>query len=452
MRLRTKLVLAQVPLLLALVLVGTLARRTIHAVGERASGILKDNYRSLLYAQRMRKAADELGRIAYSYSLGEPVERRQLARADRAFERELDNQEHNITEPGEAEITARLRARWSEFQQRVRALQVTDSIQAARIYGRELLPALAAVADACDEVLAVNEDAMVRKTDRTFASAEKMDEVMLVATFLAFLGGLVSSALLTSRMVRPLAVLTQAVRRLGEGDLAARARLAGHDEIGEVAREVNLMADHLGQYRASSLGELIEAQQAAQATIDSLPDPVIVLSIGGDIENVNRAAEALFTLSIEHAAVSLAGTDPGVRAALTKMREHVRSGRGAYVPKGLEEAISLPTAEGPRFFLVRAAPVLDAEGNGVGLTVVFQDVTRLRHFDELKDDLVAKVAHELRAPLSSLSLAVHVCLEETTGPLTEKQADLLQAARDDCERLQSMVDDLLDLSRIQAGS
>ena len=109
------------------------------------------------------------------------------------------------------------------------------------------------------------------------------------------------------------------------------------------------------------------------------------------------------------------------------------------------------TRQGPRFLLPRANPVLGERASVAGLTIVMQDVTRLRRFDELKNDLVATVAHEFRTPLTSLRMAIHLCLEEAVGPLTPKQADLLFAAREDCERLQTIVDDLLDLSRIQAG-
>jgi signal transduction histidine kinase len=113
--------------------------------------------------------------------------------------------------------------------------------------------------------------------------------------------------------------------------------------------------------------------------------------------------------------------------------------------------VALPTREGPRYLLPRANPVAGEEGGIIGLTIVFQDVTRLRRFDELKTDMVATVAHEFRTPLTSLRMAIHLCADGVVGPLTDKQADLLFAARDDCARLQSIVDDLLDLSRIQAG-
>ena len=87
----------------------------------------------------------------------------------------------------------------------------------------------------------------------------------------------------------------------------------------------------------------------------------------------------------------------------------------------------------------------------VGVTVVLQDVTRVLRFDELKNDLVATVAHEFRTPLTSLRMAIHLCIEESVGPLTKSRLDLLYAARQDCRAAATIVDDLLDLSRIQSG-
>ena len=104
-----------------------------------------------------------------------------------------------------------------------------------------------------------------------------------------------------------------------------------------------------------------------------------------------------------------------------------------------------------RYLLPRATPVYGEAGDVRGATVILQDVTRLRRVDELRNDVVATVAHELRTPLTSLRMAIHLCLEQVAGPLTERQADLLYAGRDDCERLQSTVDELLHLARIQGG-
>ena len=420
MTLRTKLFLAQLPLALSLVLVGWVSRRTVAQLDRNSQNILKDNHLSVLAMQRMRDAADEMAAHPQADTDGQRA----------IFERALRFQESNITEAGESELTRQLRAEWTRFA----AGQ------------RDVAPIHALTRQLVD----LNQDAMVRKSDQAGRSAEQMSSVMVAVTLAAFVLGILSSVYLTNRLTRPLGVLTAAVRRVGQGDLVARVRLDGKDEIAEVAREFNTMADRLAEYRSSSLGELLQAQQASQAAIDSLPDPVLVLQHDSGLLEANQAAAELFGISVE-ADGHFAEAPDEVRAIVEKMKEHVASGRGAYVPRGLEEAVPIKLREGTRYFLARANPVAGEEGQVVGLTVLFQDVTRLRRFDELKNDLVATVAHEFRTPLTSLRMAIHLCVDGAAGPLTEKQADLLYAAREDCERLQGIVDDLLDLSRIQAG-
>jgi signal transduction histidine kinase len=143
--------------------------------------------------------------------------------------------------------------------------------------------------------------------------------------------------------------------------------------------------------------------------------------------------------------------DPAVRAALERARDHVLGGHGSYVPRGFEEAVRVAAPDGDRYFLPRATPLYAEHAGVTGVTVILQDVTRPRRFDELKNDLVATVAHEFRTPLTSLHMAIHLCLEGAAGPVTDRQADLLHAARQDCERLQTIVDEILDLARLQAG-
>jgi two-component system, NtrC family, sensor histidine kinase KinB len=146
----------------------------------------------------------------------------------------------------------------------------------------------------------------------------------------------------------------------------------------------------------------------------------------------------------------LTKADPALRVAMERALGQVMAGKGPYVPRGFDEAVRVVSAAGERYLLTRASP-LYAEDGVKGVTVLLQDVTRLRRFDELRNNLVSTVAHEFRTPLTSLHMAIHLCLEEAAGPLTDKQAELLHAARQDCERLQGIVNDLLDLARLQAG-
>jgi len=449
---RTKLLFAQLPLVIGLavtIIVGIVATR---ALGRGSQEILKDNYHSVLASQHMKEAVERVDSGVAFILEGRPAPGlQQIAENVVKFEEELRQQEGNITEPGEAEATKHLRALWTSYETEI--AEVRKNPEAAGLderYFNSLLGKFLAVKQAADVVLDMNQDAMNNKSKRAGELASRANTLLVAVSIAALLLGILASSILTTRVLRPLSILGQTARRLGEGDVGVRARVDSKDEIAEVAGELNTMAERIQKYRDSSLGDLLEAQLAAQATIDSLPDPVLVIGLDGELRQANQAAESILKVRAEAGMNALAALEPTVRSTVERVRQHVAAGKGAYVPKGLDEAVKATTAEGDRLLSPRGAPIYAEEGNIVGATIVLQDVTRQHRFEELRNDLVATVAHELRTPLTSLRMAVHLLAEEIAGALTRKQADLVFAAREDCDRLQSIVDELLDLSRIQA--
>jgi signal transduction histidine kinase len=453
MTFKSKLMLTMAPLVLALAAVGIVSGMVAGILARQPAHIWKDNYRSVLAGQRMKEIVERIDESALLELLR--PEQAVLPTRDYhdQFARELAAEAGNITEPGEDEAVAKLRASWAEYQQVLARFHAEpDTANRREICFGPLHAAFTKVKQAADEILDINQDAMVRKGQRTERRAARFEHVLTVAVLVASVLGLLASVSLTTRLLRPLGVVSAAVRRFGQGDTQARARVQGEDDIAQLAQEFNTMADHLERYRKSSLGELLQAQQASQAAIDSLPDPVLMLDATGNLQGTNQASRQWLNIDPEESGSgSLDHADPGVRSLLDRLRAHVVGGRGAYSPKGFEDALRVTTAEGERIYLPRATPIYGESGSVTGTALVLQDITRLFRFDELKNNLVATVAHEFRTPLTSLRMAIHLCTDETVGPLTTKQADLLFAARDDCERLQGIVDDLLNLSRLESG-
>jgi len=454
MSLYKKLLLAQTPIALALAIVGIFSVVAISYLGSHSQGIMKDNYRSVLAAQRMKEAIERMDSAALFMVAGQQqkgVEQGEKYRP--VFEAELKVQEGNITERGEKEFTAGLRTAWTDYQLKFDRLQKSGTTNDMRtLYFAELEAAFYKVKSAADEILAINQDAMLHKSDEVRRTAERMNAITITVVLGAFVLGIVVSTLLTRRMLQPVSALSDATRKIGEGDFNTRAHVRGNDELAQLARDFNSMAARLAEYRKSSLGELLQAHLSMQAAIDSLPDPVIIFGTKGELQNTNLAAQSLLGLSAgEGQKEPLKALAIAVSSVIERMRSHVLSGKGAFHPRGFEDAVQLPTLLGDRQFLPRATPVYETQGVIIGATVILQDVTRLRRLEELKNDVVATVAHEFRTPLTSLRMAVHLCTEQVVGPLTEKQAELLGTAREDCDRLQTMVDDLLDLSRIESG-
>lgn len=455
MTLRLKLLATLAPMAIALAVVGAIAVMTVTSLGRTSEAILRDNYRSVLAAQRMKDTIERLQELALRALVLDDQGALAAAAAKLRpyFDHELSVQGGNITEPGEREAVQRLSDTWADYQHHFDSFVVSAGAPSRiALWQQQLEPGFVKVRQAVDEILALNQDAIVRKNEHARREASRMNMLMIVTALAAFGIGAIASATATARVLRPLGLLRQTVRRIGEGQFEARANVSGHDEIADLAATINGMAQKLSHYRRSSLGELLLAQQASQAAIDSVPDPVIVFDSAGQVLNCNRAAEQLIGVRLEGGGTpALSGVAPEVRATIEETRAHVLSGKGAYVPKGFEEAVRVATADGERYLLPRSTPVYSEAGAIGGATVILQDVTRLRRVDELRGNLVATVAHELRTPLTSLRMAIHLLIEQTAGPLTDKQADLLYATREDCVRLQSTVDELLDLARIQGG-
>ena len=131
--------------------------------------------------------------------------------------------------------------------------------------------------------------------------------------------------------------------------------------------------------------------------------------------------------------------------------DNVMSRRGDYLPEGFDQAVTIACDGRPRLFLPRIMAIRDPQENILGAAVLLQDVTRFQLLDQVKSNLVATVSHELKTPLTSIGLAVHLLLEEAAGPLTPKQTELLIDARENSERLLATINNLLDLTRFEGG-
>lgn len=450
MSLRGWLLVATAPLALALAVLGSFAVTSLAGLGHSTESILADNYRSVLAVQRMKDALEQLDDCLLESAIGAEGDTASSAAGLRhAFEHELVAQERNLTEPGEGEVTAALRAAWSAYLGAWdRCSPPSDPAGRRRCYAQVVAPERDAVRRAAERVLVLNQDAMLRKSDAARREARRRAEAMPAAAVLALAAGVAATLVLAGRILRPLRVFGQAVEQFGAGDFAVRAGVRGHDEIAQLAATFNAMADRIEEYRKSSLGELVQAQLATQAAIDALPDPVFQFAIDGSLIASNEAASALVGPG-----ANLENAPAEVRDAVAAVRDHALQGKGAFVGRGLDEAVAVPANGGgpERSFVPNATPVYE-EGLGVvGAAVVLRDVTALRRLDALRTDLVATVAHQFRTPLTSLRMAIHLCLDGVAGPLAPKQEELLHAAREECERLQQLVDEILDLARLQAG-
>jgi signal transduction histidine kinase len=247
----------------------------------------------------------------------------------------------------------------------------------------------------------------------------------------------------------PIRAVTEAATAIGGGQLHLIVPVTGRDEVGRLAEAFNAMTAKLRAYRQTNTERLLRARETGQATIDSFADPVVVIDTLGRIESANPAAQRVLGV---RPPPDGAPREPWVppEALRSAVADALRQQRPV-LAETFDRAVTFRLDGEDRVYLPQLRPIRSPTGEPLGAAVVLNDVTRFRLLDRLKSDWVATVSHELKTPLTSVRLAVHVLLEEVVGPLEPKQVELLVEARESTERLLKLIEHLLSLARLEDG-
>ncbi len=246
---------------------------------------------------------------------------------------------------------------------------------------------------------------------------------------------------LGSRVLQPIEGFIASAERLRPDNLDTPIRYPQRDEFSHLADAFNAMGMRLHEYQRELSTEVQQQKTRMSALLGHLPSPVFIFDRALEVEVTNPAADRLLE------APELGGELP---SELLEMAESVAVSGIAYIPERLESAVFLHAHHDEKVFLPRVFP-LSAEEPDYGLAMVLFDVTQLRLADDLRSDLIAIVSHELKTPLTSARLALHTVLEQTPDGMTEAQLELVRTARNELERQLRTIENLLDLSRLEAG-
>ena len=440
--LRTRLSLGLLPLLLLLIAMGGYAVYTCQALSRSLEGTVVANYQAMLAAESMKQAAAAMNGALYQAQTGDPSAAAQFEEQRSRFARNLHDQSMAAAgTPRARSVEAVDDAFRTQVEADLRFLK--EGAQSRQAVDHTTATACFATLKSLENLSQFDHDLMRAELARAGRSTRTTVKLLLGAMAGAVLLSLFLSYQLSRSLLGPIGVLTSSVVALGDGTLDRDAPVLSHDELGELARAFNAMAAKLRAFRDATTAKVLRAQRTMEATLTSTPDPVLVVSNQGAIELRNPAAEAL--------AREPAFAD-GIPAALRQPLADVLASGDHYLPTGYDRVLTLRVGREDRHFLPRILAVGDALTGFGGAAILLQDVTKFRLLDDAKNNLVGTVSHELKTPLTSLRMAVYLLLEPNLGRIEPAQQELLETARDDADRLLRILDDLLDLSRLEGGA
>ncbi len=274
-------------------------------------------------------------------------------------------------------------------------------------------------------------------------SLEALRRVLVVSAMLALSVTLVVAVVFVQVLSSRLTGLTQAAKRMAAGDLGVRARVPGAGELSQLADAL----DHLARSLSTTLGDLRQERDRIAGILSSMEEGVLFLDEAGKVALVNPALRKMLLLSGDPVGRSLlevvrhAELKEMVDAAFDGELEDEEVDVGGPIQGEIRISGLLP-----RQLLVR---IQRLEGVAVGVVGVFMDVTENRRLENLRREFVANVSHELRTPVTSIRSAAETLGSEVELPpeTAKRFVDIIDR---NATRLQALVEDLLDLSRIES--
>jgi signal transduction histidine kinase len=451
--LRHRLLLTLAPLLALIAGLGAAGVILIRQLGDRTDLILRENYDSVRAMFRLNEALERID-SAFQFALSSREEEARQQYDDNwpQYDRQLEIERQNITLPEEGGLVDELTERTREYRRKGDQF-FTQAVRAAErsreYYGSPKTPGLLEdfrkIKAVSGKILQINQENMEDASRAARSTARQSVVGFAIGVGAAALVAALAAWWLLRGVLRPIADLTDAATAIGAGQLHRTVPQLGRDELGQLAAAFNTMSEHLRHYRQSSADRLLRAQRTGQATIDSFSDPVVVLDPEGRVESANPAARRVLGV-LPDVQTAWQPPEPLQQPILAALRD-----QRPFLTETFDRAVFFRLDGEEHAFLPQVRPIRDPYGGTLGAAVVLADVTRFRLLDEIKTNLVATVSHELKTPLTSLRLAIHLLLEEAVGPLEPKQSELLLDARDNAERLLRTIEHLLALAQLEQG-
>lgn len=423
----------------------------LEELGWASEAILRKNYRSIAAADYLAGALGEQDRACLLVLMGHREEGEALFRAQEIrFSEWLGRAQANITLPGEDQVIHSLTQDYPGCLEAFSRLMRLNPPEAAAYYRQSLLPAFQSLRQTALRLRQVNEEAMYRASQQADAIAERAIWYTSAIGALALVAGLAFSILLSRRLVRPLRQLVLTARRIGEGQYEVQVPATGNTELDQLAGEFNAMADRLQAFHRLNVDQLVAEQQKSEAILRSIEDGLMVVDGQFRVANVNRAALHLLQLSPKSVFGRPLTQLIGDARLLGLAKEALATGQPPPVSPG-SDILTVEGGPEPRQLLYSITPVHLRPDEILGVVLLLRDVTRLKEVERLKSQFVMTASHELKTPLTSIGMSIDLLLEGATDRLDERQNQLLATAHAEVRRLKHLVEELLDLERIEAG-
>ncbi|MES2328341.1 MAG: ATP-binding protein [Bacteroidota bacterium] len=402
-KLKAKVTLGVVFLFTLLLLVGGTGFFFLNKTITDQRDILKNNYETIEYTKNMLQALDSTD--------GKSV-----------FEKNLRDQEGNITEVGEKQLTDTLRSHFNLYVAKPNSPEMVTAIR-----------------NDINRIMRINLAAIIEKNKTVAKNSESAKFIISMLLTICALIGFTFVFNFPGYIANPIAKLTEGIKAIAGKKYNERIHLNRKDEFGEMATAFNHMAEELDRYEHSNLAKILFEKQRAETVINSLKDASIGIGNNGTILFANLQALQLLSLG----ETDVVGKKQQVLIKQNDLFRFLTSDES-------NQPFKIVVEGKEQFFTKEIVVISNAEGT-IGNMIVLKNITPYKERDVAKTNFIATVSHELKTPLASSDFSLKLLEDERVGSLNPEQKELVHNLKGDNQRLLKILSELLDLSQVESG-
>ncbi|ADL69457.1 multi-sensor signal transduction histidine kinase [Thermoanaerobacterium thermosaccharolyticum DSM 571] len=445
--LKGKISVVYLGLVLLVVIIGTISGINLYYLSKTIDGLMIDNYKSIKAVNLMNEEIDNQNNAILTYIYQDrQAGIKQFNQDSSAFYDWYNVEANNITEKNEGKYVEEIKNAYVDFTTSFSSLQeipVSDNSSMLYYYKTKIKPNFDHIKDLLNGLAQLNETAMFEKKTNATMDAKNSMYAILIITFIAAIFGFIISMVFTNRFLKPMEYLISSIRKVKEGDLDQIISITTDDELGKLATEFNNMIKRLKQYEESQLGKIMDERNKTLSIVKSISDPLLVLNSDYKIILLNSAAEELFGIEEKNAVNKhflLSVKDE-------KLFEEINSIVDSNFVNNKIEQIKYSN----KYYDVTISPIENYKSEISDILLVFHNITEFKELDQVKDDFISIISHEFKTPLTSIMMGTSIILEEKIGTINEKQKSTLLAIEEEGEKLTELVNELIELTKIESG-
>lgn len=417
----------------------------VMTLGASPKNIVTNHHTSIQAAERMIQAVQEqqnailrqLLNSEYELDIG-------LEHADRQFRDWLAQADASIALLDELAILETIEQRYERLQ-----TLIADRDRWAGLYPWEpdMIDAFRGVIQACRQLAEINVEAMLEVSETAHERVQAAVYSAGIAAFGTLLVSLLVALNVTRRLSAPLQQIVTGSRRIADGDYQVQVPPSSTRELDQLGRQFNAMARALQRFEAMNLERVLREQRQSEAVLQSIDDGLVIIGEDARIRHLNPIAARQLSMDAAACRNHYLGELLDDDAIDTEVRHCLDSADDA--GPGFGE-LRIGHAGGTRFLGYSVLPIIGEREQRQGAVMVIRDITEHKAFEQMRNEFVMRASHELRTPVTGIRMGIGMLAEKLSPTVESRERELFDTVIEELDRLTLLVNELFDLSRLQA--